>query len=333
VSETVPTPVDEEKAPDLGFGTVVASESRRRLLNHDGSFNVARHGLGLRASLSLYYSLLTMSWPGFLLLLGAAYLLTNAVFGAGYLLLGPGALAGASTGTSLLARSLDAFFFSVHTFSTVGYGNVVPATTAANLVVTLESMVGLFSVALATGLVFARFSRPLADIVFSDRAVIAPYRDITAFEFRIANRRRNQIIELEAKVIFSRMEREGERLVRRFYDLPLERRKVTFFPLSWTIVHPIDDASPLRGLCAADCGGLADAEFLVLLTGMDETFSQAVHARSSYKADEIVWNARFDDVFQHPTATRSIGIDVGRIHDLTRLEDGAKEALRPRTPA
>jgi inward rectifier potassium channel len=319
MSEPVALP-DLERLRDLGFGTVVANQSRQRLLNRDGSFNVVRHGLGFRAALSLYHSLLTLSWPRFLGLLAALYLLLNALFALGYVLWGPGALiVPEDVGTGF--AFLDAFFFSVQTLSTVGYGQIAPATVAANALVTMEAMAGLFCFALVTGLVFARFSRPTADILFSHRAVIAPYEGITAFMFRIANRRKNQIIDLEARVVFSRLEHDGQRLNRRFYTLTLEREKVDFFPMSWTIVHPIDTDSPLRGLTAEQCLR-SDAEFLILLTGIDETFSQTVHARSSYKPHEIAWNSKFENIFHHGAGDQPVSVDLHRLHAVERLGTG-----------
>src|SRR5262249_17262363 len=154
-----------------------------------------------------------------------------------------------------------------------------------------------------------------AQIIFSDKAIIAPYRGITAFEFRITNARKNQLIELGAKVLFTRFEQVDGQSLRRFYNLKLERTKVTFFPLSWTIVHPIDEKSALYRLKEEDLL-TSNAEFLILLTGIDETFSQTVHTRSSYKADEIIWNARFKDVFIIPTKTDELlTIDVRRINN------------------
>jgi inward rectifier potassium channel len=302
---------------DLGFGAVVATESRLRLLNRDGTFNVARRGLSLRSSLNPYHSLLTISWLRFLGLVAAFYLLLNALFAVGYLLCGPDALA-VEPGTAMEQPFLRAFFFSVETLSTVGYGHVVPAGLAAHLLMTLEAIVGLLTVALATGLVFARFSRPRASILFSEQAVVAPYRDFSALMFRIANRRKSQIIDLAAQVSLNRFEWDGDRLVRRFYSLALERARVTFFPLSWTIVHPIDAASPLAGVSREELLA-SDAEILVLLTGTDETFSQSVHARSSYKADEVVWDARFEDIFEHPEGPHPITIDIGRLGRVRRL--------------
>ncbi len=308
---------EDERDRDLGFGSVVARQSRQRLLNRDGTFNVVRRGLGLRASLSLYYSLLTMSWPRFLLVGLAGYLVVNAFFATGYFMLGSEALAG-DEGTAAGGRWLQSFFFSVHTISTVGYGHIVPTSLAANLLMTFEAIVGLFGLALVAGLIFARFSRPLAGIVFSPNAIIAPFRGVKAFEFRVANRRRNQIVDLEARVIFARLDRTDGKIRRVFDNLELERRRVSFFPLSWTVVHPIDEKSPLFGLSHEDLLE-GDAEFLVLLTGMDETFSQMVHARSSYKADEVLWGARYRNIFEQRDDS-SIAMEVSRIGEVDEAE-------------
>jgi inward rectifier potassium channel len=305
---TRPGVVNGEETRDLGFGTAVAGESRQRLLNRDGSFNVARRGLTLGSSLSLYHLLLTTNWTRFMGLVVASYVLFNGVFALAFVLCGPNALSGG--GDPGFAR---AFFFSVETFSTIGYGVVGPVGLAANLVVTAEALVGLLWLALATGLLFARFSRPTAKVLFSRTAVVAPYRGITAFMFRIANARTSQLIEVEATVMFARFEDVGGRAVRRFYPLPLERDSVTFFPLAWTVVHPIDESSPLKGLTRDDLRR-CDGEFLVLLAGVEETFAQRVHARSSYKWDEIVWNAKFSDILHHPRGDETITIDVGRLH-------------------
>jgi inward rectifier potassium channel len=310
---TRPGWVSDEEIRDLGFGSVVARESRQRLLNRDGSFNVARKGLRLSTSLSLYHTLLTTTWTRFVALIVVSYILINAGFALVFVLCGPGALlTSLGAGGAGFAR---AFFFSIETFSTIGYGNVVPVTLAANLVVTVEALVGLLWLALATGLLFARFSRPTAKIMFSRTAVIAPYRGIRAFEFRIANMRSSQLIEVEATVMFTRFEERTGRPVRQFYLLPLERKSVTFFPLSWTIVHPIDDASPLNGLTRDDMRS-SDAEFLVLLSGVEETFAQRVHARSSYRWDEVVWGAKFSDILHHPHGGEALTLDVSRLDSI-----------------
>ena len=306
-------PVEEAELHDLGFGAVVARESRERLLNRDGTFNVDRRGRGFFASISPYPALLTMSWRAYFGLVITAYLVTNFLFAVAYLLCGPHALEVAGTHT---ASFIEAFFFSVQTLATIGYGRISPVGMAANLVVTVESLVGLLGFALAAGLLFGRFSRPLADIIFSRHAIVAPYRGMTAFQFRIANRRTNEVLEVQAEVLFSRL--EGPERGRRFYVLSLEREKVVFFPLSWTVVHPIDEGSPLRGLTHQDLID-TDAEFLILLTGIDETFSQTVQARSSYKPDEIVWGARFKDIYRRPRGGGSLSVDVGKIHEIERV--------------
>lgn len=295
---------------DLGFGAVVARESRRRLLNRDGSFNVRREGLGTWSSLSTYQWLLTVSWPRYLALIVGFYLAVNVVFAAAYVAAGPSALAGVH-GATLGARFVECFFFSVHTSATIGYGTIAPASLAAQVLVTIESLVGLLGLALATGILFSRFSRPTARILFSRSAVVAPFRGGRALMFRIANARKSEMIELRATVLFSRFRSDSSG--RAFDFLRLERDRVTFFPLTWTIVHPIDGDSPLQGLGLAELRAMR-AEFLVLLTGIDDTFGSAVHARSSYDADEIEWGAKFASPFRPPDADGVLAVDLDRLH-------------------
>ncbi|MBI1791753.1 MAG: hypothetical protein HYR60_29860 [Acidobacteria bacterium] len=305
------TPLPDDLNKDLGFGGRIAERSRRRLLNHDGSFNVQRRGLPFLRSMSLYHSLLTMSWWKFQAVVILFYFLTNAAFAAGYILCGTGAFEGSQART-LSGRFAEAFFFSVQTLATIGYGRISPHNLAANILVSAEALAGLLGFALATGLLFSRFSRPSAKLLFSARAVIAPYRGITGFMFRVANERSNELLEVEATVVLSQRERPGG--PRRFRTLTLERSKVSFLPLHWVIVHPIDETSPLHGV-TRESFEASDAEFLVLLTGIDETSSQAVHARSSYHHSEIVWEAKFADMFREsPDGT--IAIDLRKIHDV-----------------
>lgn len=294
---------------DLGFGTRVRTGRGERLLERDGTFTVRRSGLPLRAVISLSHTLMTMRWPRFLGLLVAGYLAANGLFALGYVALGEEALAGPGNGFS------RAFFFSVQTASTIGYGHVLPATRAADVLVTCEALVALIGFALVSGLVFARFTRPIADIVFSDHAIVAPYRGITGLEFRVANRRRTQIIEVQARVFLSIVESRDGRTTRSFEELALERNHLSFFPLSWTVVHPIDESSPLHQRTAEDLIG-CDAEVLILLNGIDETFSHTVHARSSYKADEIVWGKRFANIYERTASGNPTAIDVSRIDQL-----------------
>jgi inward rectifier potassium channel len=316
ITSTPTRSLNPDETRDLGFGSVVSSESRQRLLNRDGTFNVERDGLGFFSSLSLYHSLLTMSWRRFFVIVFILYIGANLIFALAYVLCGEGALAYASGDG--IPRFLQAFFFSVQTFATIGYGHITPAGLAANIVVTVESLVGLLGFALATGLLFSRFSRPTAKVIFSNTAIMAPYRDMKAFMFRLTNGRTNQIIELEVKVLFARFEVINGKSVRRFYPLELERDKVAFFPLSWTVVHPINDESPLAGMDDADLRA-AGGEFLVLLTGIDETFSQTVHARSSYVASEVIWGAKFKDIYLRSPDGTMLRADIRRLHSIERL--------------
>ncbi len=302
---------------DLGFGSVVARESRKRLLNRDGTFNVRREGLTVWQALSPYHYFLTLSWPKFLSYVALSYVVANTIFAFGYLTCGDGALTGFE-GASTLGRFVIGFFFSVETIATIGYGNIAPLTLAANLLMTVESLVGLLAFALVAGIVFARFARPTAQIVFSRSAIIAPYGDITGFMFRIVNQRSNEIVNLEAKVLLTRRKKGGTSVDREFIPLKLEREGVVFFPLAWTIVHPIDNTSPLWGYREQDLR-TCDSEFLVLLDGFDETFSQTVHTRSSFKADEVVWGARFRNVFNPPRQDGRVSIDIRKVHEIERI--------------
>ncbi len=295
-------PLSEQDLRDLGFGAVVSRESQQRLLNRDGSFNVERKGLGLLESLSPYHLLLTMPWWLFALLGVGWYFLANVVFALAYLACGSQALVSTSPGISQ-HPFWRAFFFSVETVSTIGYGNIVPVSLAANVIVAIEALAGLAGFAIVTGLLFARISRPTANVLFSSHAVVAPYQGITALEFRVANARSNELIEVNAKVVVSRFEQVDGAHTRRYYPLKLERDGVVFLPLTWTVVHPIDEDSVLHGLTAESLRN-SNLEILVLLKAFDETFSTIVQTRTSYTFDDIVWGARFADAFMAHAAER-----------------------------
>src|SRR5580700_4177484 len=292
--------LNEQDLRDLGFGAVVSRESQQRLLNRDGSFNVKRTGLRFWSSFSAYHAMLTIPWWQFFGATAALYLIVNAAFAAAYLACGPDAL-GSNTVGMEHHTYLRAFFFSVQTLSTIGYGQVVPIGTASNALVTLESLIGLLGFAIVTGLLFARFSRPTARLLFSRHALIAPYQNITALEFRVANARSNELIEVSAKVIVSRFEEVDGVHTRRYYPLKLERDSVIFLPLTWTVVHPVEQDSILYGE-TADSMRNSNAEVLVLLKAFDETFSTIVQTRTSYTYDDIVWGARFANAFMADAA-------------------------------
>jgi inward rectifier potassium channel len=267
----------------------------RRVIERDGSLNVQRRG-GHWRDFHLYLHLINMRWPLFFAVLVSGYLVVNTVFAVIYYALGPGELMGEDAHTHL-SLFLSGFFFSAHTLTTVGYGSIAPKGLGANVVAMIESMFGVLGFAVATGLLFGRISRPSAKIGFSETMVIAPYSDGTSLQFRVANRRPNDLMEMEARVLMMTVEMRDGLPVRRYSQLKLERDKVLFLALTWTVVHPIDDESPLRGLTAAD---LAEnqTEFLILLKAYDDTFSQTVFARYSYRHDEVQWGKRFVPAFR-----------------------------------
>ncbi len=309
------TAEEQQRDRDLGFGAVVSQHRRHRLLNRNGTFNVVRSGLDLVETLAPHY-LLKMEWPTFIGLITVGYLVLNTLFAALFVALGPDALKG--PGASMLGdyRFVQAFFFSVETFVTISYGQLAPNGVAANVLAEAVAVVGMVYHAVSIGLLFARFARPRPTIVFSDFAVIAPYGEGQAFEFRIANARSSDIIELEAQVLFSSFQPNGRGdTTRQFIPIPLERNSVVFFPLAWTVVHPIDQSSPFYGMTRKDLEHIG-AEVLVLLSGIDETFEQTVHARSSYLPEDIVWGARFTSIFLPPEPDAPVSIDIGRIHDI-----------------
>lgn len=266
----------------------------RRIINKDGSFNVHRSGTTWR-DFHPYLQLINMSWPQFLLSLFLGYLAVNTLFAAAYYWLTPGQLQGAAA-PDTLHRFWNDFFFSAHTLTTVGYGNIAPVGLGANSLASAEALVGVLGFAVATGLLFGRVSRPSAKIGFSENILISPYQEGTALQFRVVNRRTNSLIDLEARVLLMTVDRSDGGSRRSYSMLKLERERVLFLPLTWTVVHPIDSESPLWGQTAADLDRL-QAEVLILLKGYDDTFNQTVIARYSYRHDEMVWGARFAPAF------------------------------------
>jgi inward rectifier potassium channel len=267
----------------------------KRVINKDGQFNVRRTGQSWQ-DWHPYLFMISAPWPIFFGLIVAAFLGMNILFALAYCAIGIENLKNAE-GSTALVSFLNAFFFSAHTLSTVGYGNMWPVGAAANFVAVLESLVGVLGFAIATGLLFGRFSRPSARFGFSDSMVVAPYMGGTSLQFRVVNRRRNNIIDLEARVLLMVVELCDGQPQRRYQALTLERPSVMFFPLTWTVVHPIDEGSPLQDKTAKDLE-MMQAEVLIMMKGHDESFGQSVHGRYSYRYDEILWGARFATAFE-----------------------------------
>jgi inward rectifier potassium channel len=288
----------------------------RRVINRDGSFNVHRKGIRLK-DLNFYQVLINLSWPRFLAIILGGYVLMNSVFACCYLFLGIENLQGADASSGTQAF-LTAFFFSCQTFTTVGYGTIAPKGTLANLFAGFEAMAGLMSFAIATGLLYGRFSRPSARISYSSSAIMSPYQGKTALMFRIVNARTNLLLELQATVLLMTVERRhGHHAQTRYHELKLERSSIYFFPLNWTVVHPIDESSPLHAKTLKDLEAV-HAEIIIQIKGFDDTFSQVVHSRFSYRANEIVWGAKFLPMFD-VDQNGDVVIEVDRVGEIERV--------------
>ncbi len=288
---------------------MVAPRSQLRLIARDGrSTNVERIGLPRGRLDDVYHVLLTATWRRLIAIIVALYALVNVVFATLYVA-GGDCIENARPGSFL-----DAYFFSVQTMATIGYGKMLPKTVFANALVTVEALTGMLFVAMATGLLFAKFSRPTARVLFSRVAVVSRRDGKPTLMFRLANTRGNQIVEATLRVVLARQERtqEGEE-VRRFHDVALVRNTISFFALSWTVMHVVDERSPLHGMDDAALTATA-AELIISLTGLDDTFSQTVHARHSFTAADLRWNARFVDILSRDGG--KLRVDYTRFHDV-----------------
>jgi inward rectifier potassium channel len=277
-----------------------------RLLNRDGSTNFVRVGLEPRLYSDLHHYLMRSSWTRLFLLIFAVYIITNGLFAMLYFMDG---------GVENAKTFGDHFFFSVHTMMTIGYGTMAPKSLTSNLLVAAQALFGLLYTATTTGLFFSKFSRPTARVLFSKVAVITQFDGAPALMFRMANERTNQIVEAELTVAVARFEstKEGDRM-RRFYALELHRSKSAIFALSWTAIHSIDEKSKLFNETAESFNDKR-LEIIVSFVGIDEISSQTVHARHSYTASEIIWNARFADIMVQHEGGHPM-IDYRKFHDV-----------------
>jgi inward rectifier potassium channel len=292
---------------DFGLGTKV-----KRLVNVDGTFNVKR--VGLRPStVNLYQDLVKMSWIKFLTLMTLALFLINGFFALVYYYVGVEHFAGMEAGDES-DHFLQSFFFSFQTFTTVGYGHIAPRGYIISLIASLEAMAGLMVFAIITGLLYGRFSKPNAKILFSQNILITPMDgNSRSLVFRIVNLRKCNVMDVSARVIYSYQEKGKGRS---YFPLELERSEVTLFPLNWNIVHPINEESPLFEKTSDDLFK-NDGEFIVVIKGFDDTFGQEIHSVHSYRVDEIVWNARFNLMYE-TGEDHSVVLDFGKLNSYTK---------------
>jgi inward rectifier potassium channel len=286
---------------------------RVRLRQRDGHLEI--EGLGTWHSYwrDPYHLLLTLSWFSFFGIVAVSYIVINAIFASLYLLQ-PDSLANARSGSFE-----DAFFFSVQTLASIGYGAISPQTTYANILVTLEAVVGLLLIAMVTGLAFARFTKPTARVIFSRISVVSPHNGVPTLMLRAANQRRNYILEAQAKIYFICDEATQEgKYFRRIYDLKLSREMSPSFNLPWTIMHPIDGNSPLLDMTPERWQQIRP-QIIVSLTGLDETVAYSIHARHVYGREEVLWNYQFADILR-TFSTGDACVDLADFHTVMPVE-------------
>ena len=307
--------MEEKKFNDFGLGEKSESNGYRAV-NKDGSFNILKTNIPFFEKLNFFHNLVTMSWLNFFGYILLGYFVINFSFAAIYMSIGVDHLTGTS-GTTGIDQFSEAFFFSAQTITTLGYGRVAPLGLATNIVAAIESMLGLLSFALATGLLYGRFSKSPTKIKYSDIGVISPYQNINGFMIRVVNPQNNELLEVNADLSVS-FRKEGSQH-REFHNLKLERNMVFFFPSVWTIVHPIDEKSPLYKMTEKEFEK-RKVEFIVMLKAFDASSSQTLYSRSSYKADEIIWGAKFTYLGQHKNGKLHIDVSGLNSYDQSGLQ-------------
>lgn len=301
----------QDEFRETGFGNKVIEENQR-LMNKDGSSNVKRSGLPFYAATNYYHSLITMPWWRFNIIILIAYLCVNIFFALIYYF-GDISHVSGMIYNSEFEKFMEVFFFSAQSLTTVGYGRLNPTGIPDSSIAVIESFIGLLGFAMATGLLYGRFSRPVANILFSKNALIAPYQGFTALMVRLANKNKSELLDPEATFVMSYVGEENGKKVRKFSNLKLELTHVTLLTMSWTLVHPIDEESPIYGWTEEEYKK-NEVEFLVLIRAYEETFAQTVHTRSSFRYNELVFGAKFNSIIL-PAANGSVIVELNRINE------------------
>ncbi len=281
---------------------------QRKTLTGQSTRDVVRTGLKRQVAGDVYHSILIMRWRSFFAMLGAAYVGINTVFAELYLLGGDDALLNAQPGSFA-----DAFNFSIHTLATIGYGTISPNSAYTNTIVALEAFVGLVSTAVATGLVFAKFARPSANVLFSNVATLQTRDGVPHLVIRAANKRNARIVDAQFKMMLQHdtVTAEGDR-IRKFHEVKLLNGTSPLLFLSWTLLHRIDADSPFKGHTAESLRAV-NAELLVTVMGLDEVFVQTIHARHSYVVADLRWGEQFVDMLERPPVG-PMRVDYGKFH-------------------
>jgi inward rectifier potassium channel len=293
---------------DLGLGV-----KAKRLISKDGKYNVKRDGQD-SGLINTYQQLISMEWVPFLFLVILMVLLINCVFATVYFLVGVEYFTGIEAET-VLGQYLKCLFFSFQTFTTVGYGYIAPKGLVVNFLAAFEALTGLMVFAIITGLLYGRFAKPNAKILYSHNLLVAPYQNGWSYQFRVVNGRKSIIMDLHARVLVSFTEKGST--TRSYFPLELERDKVVLFPLNWTIVHPLNEKSPLWGKTQEDLAH-TDTEIIIVLKGYDDTFSQEVNSIRSYRSDEVVFGAKFDIMYESDSDGTTL-MHVDKLNEFKRL--------------
>ncbi len=296
---------------NTGFGTNT-SDYGGRFVNKNGMPNIEKRGIGFFERMSCFHTLLQLPGWKFLLLLLSFFGVVNLIFACFYFGIGINNLEGVKANNNLEEFG-EAFFFSAQTFTTVGYGRISPHGFLASLIAALEALIGLLSFAIATGLFYGRFSKPKAFLRFSENAVLAPFKDGLALMLRVAPYKNNNLSEAEARVTAGLMMEENGKLNNKFFQMDLEYSNVNALSLSWTIVHPINEASPFYKFTASDFASM-EGEILVYVKAFDDMFSNTVVARTSYTLREVVAGAKFVPMYHRDEVQKRTILDLEKIN-------------------
>jgi inward rectifier potassium channel len=281
---------------DTGFSTNV-NDTGGRFINKDGSYNLVKEGMSITKRISLFHDMLNLPQWKFITIIFLFYFVINLLFAGIYFLIGPSQITGLPTDNDWHVFK-ELFYFSTETFTTVGYGRVNPVGDAANIVAGIESLTGFLSLAIATGLIYGRFSKPRSYLIFSDHAVIAPYKDGKGLMFRFAAfKDKHSLTEVEIKVNVGIQVVDEDKASYKYFTLDLERSRVESMAMSWTVVHPIIESSPLFGFTEEDMK-TGDVEIYVMLRGFDDVFSNYVAQRTSYTYGEIMFDRKFVPMYR-----------------------------------
>ena len=302
---------------NTGFGTN-SKNYGSRFINKNGNANIQKVGIGFLEGISWYHTMLKIPRWKFFFIIILFYFIVNLFFASIYMLIGVENLKGVSS-ISKIDKFGEAFFFSIQTFTTVGYGHISPSGFLASFVAAVEALSGLLSFAIATGLFYGRFSKPNAYIKFSENALIAPYKEGTALMMRLAPHKNTNLTDAEAFVTVGILIDENGVISNKFYNLPLEMSKINSLTLSWTLVHPIDEESPLFNLNQSDYKNTI-GEILVYIKTFDDMYSSTVAKRTSYTFNEVVYGAKFSPMYSKNESNTKTVLHLESLNSFTRIK-------------